>query len=138
MAEPLAFETTDALPKLEPRRGVSWHLERRRALASYDTYLRARKLDPKEWQGGADLGLSATVRFRERDADIAFLAARCTECGTLHFPKQRVCIKCFHKDGFEPVRLSDKRGRLLAYTRLDHGNWCGGVDLPVEEPAQDG
>jgi 3-hydroxy-3-methylglutaryl CoA synthase/uncharacterized OB-fold protein len=115
-AHAMAFEATDALPKLDARRGVSWHLARRRALTSYDTYLRARKLDPKEWEGGADLGLSATVRFRERDADIAFLAARCSECGTLHFPKQRVCIKCFHKDSFEPVRLSDQRGRLLAYT----------------------
>ena len=59
---------------------------------------------------------SATVRFRERDADISFVAARCTSCGQLHFPKQRVCYKCFEKDAWEPFRLSDKQGTLLAYT----------------------
>ncbi len=115
-AHALAFEVTDAITRLAPRRGMSWHLARRRALGSYDTYLRARGLDPKEWQSGADLGLSATIRFRERDADIAFLGARCTSCSQIHFPRQRVCAICFAKDGWEPVRLSDRRGKLLAYT----------------------
>lgn len=115
-AHALAFEVTDAIEKLPPRRAVSWHLARRRAIASYDTYLRARSLDPKEWEAGADLGLSATIRFRERDADIAMLGARCTSCSQIHFPKQRVCAKCFTKDGWEPYRLSDRHGRLLAYT----------------------
>src|SRR5262249_1534989 len=48
-AHALAFEVTDAIGELAPRRGVSWHLARRRALPSYDTYLRARGLDAKEW-----------------------------------------------------------------------------------------
>jgi len=115
-AHALAFEVTDAIAHLAARRGVSWHLARRRALVSYDTYLRARGLDPKEWDAGADLGLSATIRFRERDADIAFLAARCTTCGQIHFPKPRVCAKCFAKDGWQSHRLSDRHGKLLAYT----------------------
>ncbi len=115
-AHALSFEVTDAIAKLPARRGMTWHLERRRALKSYDTYLKARKLDPKEWESGMDLGLSATIRLRERDADIAFLAARCQNCGQLHFPKQRVCTKCFEKDKWEPFRLSDKQGKLLAYT----------------------
>jgi 3-hydroxy-3-methylglutaryl CoA synthase/uncharacterized OB-fold protein len=115
-AHALSFQVTDAIGSLAPRRGVSWHLARRRALASYDTYLRARGLDPKEWEAGADLGLSATIRFRERDADIGFVAARCTSCGQIHFPKPRVCAKCFAKDSWERHRLSDRRGVLLAYT----------------------
>jgi len=115
-AHALVFEVTAAALRLAPRRGVSWHLARRRGLQSYDTYLKARSLDAREWEAGADLGLSATIRFRERDADIGFVAARCTSCGQLHFPKQRVCGKCFTKDAWEPYRLSDRRGKLLAYT----------------------
>jgi 3-hydroxy-3-methylglutaryl CoA synthase/uncharacterized OB-fold protein len=115
-AHALSFRATEQVEKLEPRRGVSWHLERRRPLTSYDTYLRARQLDPKEWAGGADLGLSATVRFRERDADIGFVGARCRSCLLVHFPAQRVCYRCFTKDDWEPFRLSDQRGRLLSYT----------------------
>lgn len=115
-AHALAFEVGDAIERLAPRRGMSWHLARRRALASYDTYLRARKLDPTEWPVTADLGLSATIRFRERDADIALLGARCSSCGLVHFPKPRVCYKCHALDRWEPHRLSDRTGRLLAYT----------------------
>jgi hydroxymethylglutaryl-CoA synthase len=42
--------------------------------------------------------------------------AKCTSCGQIHFPAQRVCYKCYAKDEWEPIRLSDKPGRLLAYT----------------------
>ena len=80
-AHALLFETTDAIEKLEPRVGVEGHLAKRIPLGSYDAYLRSRKLDPKEWESGAGLGLSATIRYRERDADIAMLGARCPECG---------------------------------------------------------
>lgn len=115
-AHALLFETTDAIDKLDPRRGVSGHLARRMPLGSYDAYLKSRKLDPKEWSSGADLGLSATIRFRERDADIALIGGRCTECGQIHLPRPRVCTRCHAKDQWEPARLSDKHGRVLAYT----------------------
>ena len=115
-AHALSLQVTEHVEKLEPRRGVARHLARRRPLQGYDSYLRSRSLLPSEWASGADLGLSATVRFRERDADIGFLAASCGACGLLHFPKQRVCYRCHAKDDFEPYRLSDKRGTLLSYT----------------------
>jgi len=115
-AHAMSFEVTDHVDHLAPRRGVSGHLARRRALKSYDTYLKARNLQPREWASGQDLGLSATIRFRERDADISFKGGRCSECGQIHFPQPRVCYGCHAKDHFEPVRLSDKPGRLLAYT----------------------
>ena len=113
-AHALSFQTTAALEKQEPRLGVAGHLARRRPLHSYDTFLRSRGLDPQEWQRGADLGLSATIRFRE--ATIGFLGARCTHCGQIQLPRPRVCIRCRTKDQWEPARLSDKRGRVLAYT----------------------
>jgi len=115
-AHAMLFRVEDPIEKLEARRGVSWHLARRRALASYDTYLKARDLDTREWESGADLGLSATIRFRERDADIAMLGAQCGGCAQIHFPPQRVCYKCFKKDDWTAARLSDKTGKLLSYT----------------------
>ena len=118
-AHALSFVTTEHIEKLEPRRGLAWHLARRRALPGYDSYLRSRGLAPSEWPAGADLGLSATVRFRERDADIGFLGARCGGCGLIHFPRQRVCYRCHRKDDFTRYRLSDRTGTLLAYT-FDH------------------
>jgi len=115
-AAAFAFTVTPHLEKLEPRRGVAWHLGRRRAVASYDKYLRARGLDSKEYGGGRDPGLSATIHFREREEDVAMKGQRCNRCGGLQFPLQRVCERCFAKDDFELVRLAERGGRVVTYT----------------------
>lgn len=115
-AEALAFSVSAAIEKLEPRRGVAWHLERRRPVKSYDRYLKARSLDPREYAPARDQGLSATIHFRERDEDVAFKGQRCQRCGAVQFPIQRVCESCFAKDEFQKVRLSDRTGTVVTYT----------------------
>ncbi|MDX1649362.1 MAG: OB-fold domain-containing protein [Myxococcota bacterium] len=118
-AEALGFAVGADVEKLEPRRGVSWHLARRRQVPRYDRYLAARELGAREYPPPADPGLSATVHFRERDEDVSFKGQRCTRCGGLQFPVQRVCERCFAKDAFETVRLADRVGHVVTYT-LDH------------------
>jgi 3-hydroxy-3-methylglutaryl CoA synthase len=115
-AEALAFTTTEMAEKLGSRRGVSWHLGRRRSVASYERYLKARSLNTSEYEAPRDQGLSATIHFRERDEDLSFVAQKCRSCGGVQFPHQRLCETCFTKDSFERHRLSDKIGRVLTYT----------------------
>lgn len=115
-ADALAFRVTETLEKLDSRRGVAWHLARRRAVTSYDKYLKARNLDTHEWATGGSPGLSATVHYRERDDDLSFRGQKCTACSAVQFPAQRVCASCFTKDEFEPVRLSDQVGSVVTYT----------------------
>jgi len=115
-AEALAFEATAQIEKLEPRRGVSWHLARRKAAKSYDRYLKARGLQTREYEPARDQGLSATVHHRERDEDLSFCGQRCRRCGALQFPIQRVCETCFAKDDFLRERLADRVGKLVTYT----------------------
>ena len=115
-AHAMAFSVEEPIRNLAPRLGISGHLDRRRPLKSYDAYLKSRGLGAGEWETSKDLGLSATIRFRERDADIGFVGARCTSCGQIHFPRQRVCYSCRAKDSFERVRLSDRTGTVLSYT----------------------
>ena len=115
-AEALALRVTSQIEKLEPRRGVAWHLARRRPVRSHEHYLRARGLGEREFQPARDAGLSATIHFRERDEDLALVGQRCRHCGAVQFPRQRVCESCFAKDDFEPMRLSDRTGRVVTYT----------------------
>jgi hydroxymethylglutaryl-CoA synthase len=115
-AHAMVFRIEDGIEKLPPRLGVSGHLDRRRSLRSYDSYLKARGLAVGEWESGMDLGLAATIRYRERDADIGFIGARCRKCSQIHFPRQRVCYRCHTKDSFDPIRLSDKEGKVVSYT----------------------
>jgi 3-hydroxy-3-methylglutaryl CoA synthase len=118
-AEALALRATERVGKLGPRRGVSWHLARRRTVTRYERYLKARNLEPREWPRAADPGLSATVHFRERDEELSFKGQRCRRCQAVQFPIQRVCETCFAKDDFELERLSDRTGRVLTFT-FDH------------------
>jgi hydroxymethylglutaryl-CoA synthase len=115
-ADALAFTITGEVSNIAPRRAVSWHLERRRSVAKYDHYLKARGLQTAEWQAAAGPGLSATIHFRDRDNDISFIGQQCSACSAVQFPVQRVCESCFAKDDFEPYRLSDRDGRLVTYT----------------------
>jgi len=115
-AEALALSVSEHVEKLEPRRGVSWHLARRWAIPRYEIYLKARGLGSTEYPATEDQGLSATIHHRERDADIAFKGQRCRACNAVQFPPQRVCESCFSRDDFEPFRLSDRTGSVVTYT----------------------
>ncbi|HJO24457.1 MAG: zinc ribbon domain-containing protein [Myxococcota bacterium] len=115
-AEALALTVTEHVEKLEERRGVGWHLGRRRGVESYDRYLKARSLQTTEYAASKDPGLSATIHFRERDADTSLVGQKCRSCGAVQFPDQRICETCFAKDEFDRYRLSDRVGRVLTYT----------------------
>jgi hydroxymethylglutaryl-CoA synthase len=115
-AEVFTFTVTEHIPKLWTRRGMQWNLERRAELADYDTYLRFRNLQAPANDRRAGTGVSATVHYRDRDEDISFKGHKCRRCGTMQFPFQRVCFVCFAKDELEPVRLSDRHGRVMSLT----------------------
>jgi hydroxymethylglutaryl-CoA synthase len=114
-AEALAFTVTAHAQKPRASRGVAGHLARRRA-AKPGPYWAARKALAAAPAAG---GVSATKHWREREEDLGLVARACRGCGTLHFPAQRVCIRCFKKDDFERARLSDRPGKLLSHT-VDH------------------
>ena len=115
-ADATALATTDQIEKLDARRGVEWHLGRRRVVASYDDYTKAKGLAASEWEAGTNPGLSATILFRERDDDLSLLGQKCNQCDAVQFPAQRICETCFAKDDFDRVRLSDRIGKVVTYT----------------------
>ena len=114
--------------RLEGRRGVAWHLARRAELPGYDLYLRFRQLLATEHDRRAGAGISATIHFRDRDEDVSLLAHRCRRCGTTQYPFQRVCYRCYARDDFDKVRLSDRRGTLKSFT---FDAFAGSPDPPL-------
>jgi len=127
-ADALLFTTTPQAERLEGRRGVSWHLARRGELPSYDMYMRFRQLLATEHDRRAGAGLSATKHFRDRDNDITLRGQKCRKCGQVQFPRQRVCYKCFAKDEFDGVRLSDRVGTVKSFT---FDNFAGSPNPPL-------
>ena len=94
---------------------------------SYQKYLAFRGLvqTPQEI---VRLFPSASVMWRTRHWAASLHGSKCTVCGTITFPIQRVCFTCKTKDDFEEVRLSDKKGKIFTYS-LD--NLAGGPNPPT-------
>jgi hydroxymethylglutaryl-CoA synthase len=127
-ADALVIETTPQVERLEGRRGVAWHMQRRAELPSYDMYLRFRQLLATEHDRRAGAGLSATKHYRDRDVDVSLHGQRCRRCGQVQFPHQRVCYKCFARDEFDAVRLSDRVGTVKSFT---FDNFAGSPNPPL-------
>lgn len=102
----------------ETRRGVKGHLERKKPLPDYTTYLRWKGLVtmPERRVPMAVSYPSAVAIWRERNRIYPFHGVKCKNCGTVQYPPQRVCIKCKAKDNFEEVRLYDKKGTLFSFS----------------------
>lgn len=119
----LLFEVTDEIGRARPegRRSVADHLASNGYLQSYEQFAKFRDLMATETPRRQPPSASASQTWRERDDIYRFYGYRCQGCGTLQYPRQRVCIRCRAKDTFEPVRLSDKPARVFTYT-LDYLN----------------
>jgi 3-hydroxy-3-methylglutaryl CoA synthase len=127
-ADAFAVNITGTPSHAAGRRGVSWHLQRRSELDSYDKFLSFRHLQATDQDRRAGAGVSATVHYRDRNEDISLHGHRCRTCGTLQYPFQRVCFQCFAKDDFDEVRLADLTGKVLSFT-MDF--FAGSPDPPL-------
>jgi len=90
----LIFETTEALKALGARRGVKVHLEAGVEENIYTRYLSFRRILPYEWgiRAERDNRTAQSTFFRKRDSITSFIGGKCSQCGTLQFPKSRVCV----------------------------------------------
>ena len=135
----LAFRVTEEIDKVKDvasRRGIRKHLETKRQIPDYRTYLLWRGILIKDMQVyPIPFGtISAPALWRERNEILRLQGVKCKVCGTIQYPPQRVCAKCHTKDQFEKVRLSDKRGKVFSYS-MDSVN--SQIDSPIVVPIID-
>lgn len=128
-ADAYLLEVTNNISKLAPRRGVGRYLPSKKILASYDTYLTWRGLLSGE-SGSRRPPVpapSAVSRWRERDGIDRLHGSKCTSCGLVQYPPQRVCTRCHGRDQWQQVRLAET-GKLFTFS-LDY--IAGTVDVPM-------
>jgi 3-hydroxy-3-methylglutaryl CoA synthase len=119
-ADALLFEVTSAAQNPPGRLGVSGHLARRREQENYAKFLALN--DAIEIERGmraeADKLTPLSALWRNRETVTSFVGGRCRVCGTLQFPKSRVCVNpnCGACDTQEPHSFADKIGRINSYT----------------------
>lgn len=116
----LVLEVTEAITSLQPRRGVTGSLARRRAETSYAKFLAFNDLIPLErgMRAELDKATAMTALYRNNDMVHGLVGGRCTACGTLQFPKSKICVgpNCgaFHTQVDHP--FAEMVGEVMSYT----------------------
>ena len=82
----------------------------------YEKYLRFHQLVTIEPERNLPPQLPLPELWRDQPQMLGFHGGKCRQCGTIHFPIQRVCPVCRSKDDFEEENLSKKRGEVFTYT----------------------
>jgi hydroxymethylglutaryl-CoA synthase len=129
-ADVLAFRANGNIEGLKGCTGVRRGTESKTVLANYETYARWKNVwvSDSAARRPSPPSPSVTALWRERDQNIRLYGARCTSCNKIQYPPQRVCVYCQTKDQNEPVRLSDRKGKLFTYS-MDY--LAGTTDVPL-------
>lgn len=117
----LVLRATDAIGTFKPGRGVTGALA---DAQPHDAYLRMLSYDDGielEWGMRAErpLKTALTEQYRSRGQLAAFVAGRCTRCGTVQFPQLAYCVSpgCHAPaSAFEPAPLAEVPCRVHTYT----------------------
>jgi 3-hydroxy-3-methylglutaryl CoA synthase len=119
-ADAILFECTAPFEAAPDHLGVRGHLARRCEELNYSKLLAFGDLVEIErgMRAEADKLTPLSALWRHRDAVTSFKGGRCTACGTLQFPKSRICVNpnCNALDTQEPHAFADKVGRMNSYT----------------------
>jgi len=112
----LVLETTGLRA---PAVSSSW-LAAGRVDSSYLKYLSFTGQIKLEWGMRAEMDNKSALSaaWRGHETVNAFMAGKCSRCGTVQFPSSRVCVNpgCAAVDAQAPHRLSGESARILSYT----------------------
>ena len=128
-ADAFLVTTAKGIAKRPFRRGVRGHVEAKGAIADYDAMLQWRTLLAKEpARRPPPQPMSLQALWRDRDVNIRLYGSKCTACGRVQYPPQRICTFCQAKDEMVSHRLADRRGEIFTYSM----DYVGGTpDVPL-------
>ena len=90
----LVFRATDKLPTMANRKGIKGHLAHRKEETNYNKFLAFNGLVQQD--GGlrseTDKQTALTTLYRNKEMVIGFVGGKCEQCGTVQFPKSRICV----------------------------------------------
>ena len=114
-ADALLFRATDLLPARRAATPLARWLAAKTPLASYDKYLKFRRLI--EVEEVTDV-VTNVLEYKELKQDVRLYGSRCRACGQVQYPMARVCIKCRAQEQLEDVRIG-RNGTVFTFT-IDH------------------
>ena len=125
-ADAFVLEVTEAIEKTRSHRGIQAHMESKRMVNCYETYLRWRNIIPLEPAQRPELTpTSISALRRDRKEILGLYGVKCRKCGHTQYrppasaggrTPSRICVMCQAKDDFEDYRYADKRAKIFNFT----------------------
>jgi len=119
-ADALLFEVTAQMRAVPGRLGVSGSMARRQEETNYTKYQAFNDIVEIErgMRAETDKQTPLSAMWRNHETVTAFIGGRCEKCGTLQFPKSRICVNpnCVAVDSQEPHPFADTIGHINSYT----------------------
>ena len=116
----LIFRTTDKLPTMTNRKGIKGHLAHRKEETNYNKFLAFNGLVQQD--GGlrseTDKQTALTTLYRNKEMVIGFVGGKCEQCGTVQFPKSRICVNpnCGAINTQEDHRMAETGATIQSWT----------------------
>jgi 3-hydroxy-3-methylglutaryl CoA synthase/uncharacterized OB-fold protein len=113
----LLFRTTAALAERRAQPAVAAQIAAGNDGLRYATFLTWRGLLPREPPRRPDPDApAAPPSHRTGRYKFGFVGGRCEQCGAVHLPPVRVCVKCGAVDRMTDVPMADAVGTVATYT----------------------
>ncbi|MDE0945128.1 MAG: OB-fold domain-containing protein [Alphaproteobacteria bacterium] len=116
----LIFKTTDKLSTMSNRKGIKGHLAHRKEETNYNKFLAFNGLVQQD--GGlrseTDKQTALTTLYRNREMVIGFVGGKCSQCGTVQFPKSRICVNpnCGAINTQDDHRMAETSATIQSWT----------------------
>ena len=119
--EALLFRATEAISGYSAPQSVGAALAARQPEDNYLKYLAYNDLisiDEGKRGEAAEYQTSLSTAYRNRDMLLGLVGGRCTQCGTVQFPRSRVCVnpQCRATDTQEPYSFRDEPARVASWS----------------------
>ena len=116
----LIFKTTDLLTTMVNRQGIKGHLAHRKEETNYNKFLAFNNL--VEQDGGlrseTDKQTALSTLYRNREMVIGFVGGKCEQCGTVQYPKARICVNpnCGAINTQEDHKMAESSATIQSWT----------------------
>ena len=119
--EALLFKATEAISEYQSPQSVGAALAARQPEENYFKYLAFNdliRIDHGKRGEAAEYQTSLSTAYRKRDMLLGLVGGRCTQCGTLQFPRMRVCVnpQCRATDTQEPYSFRDEPAKISSWS----------------------
>ena len=116
----LLFETTDAIASVSPERGVTGALASGVMEENYAKFQTFNGLVEREFGKRAEVDRSPALSAHNRNRKMVngFIGGKCTDCGTVQFPKSHYCVNpnCGNGGTQEDHPMAEAGGAVMTYT----------------------